>query len=220
MEVFQYNTKSPTSKSLYAYNLIKEKVVSGIWESGKKIVVNKLIKELNMSRRPIMDALHMLEVEGFLEIVPQSGCRVITFEKKEIIDQIMLSASLEGLSAELAAQRRMEQQIDKVLSWHESYFDREIKITDNIAFFLYNRMIHNSICEMTHSTRIEKEAKLMWDINDFFLTNVESIHLEFESAIRYHHEILLAIKEQDSKKAGKIMEEHMYAYINLLKNKL
>lgn len=217
MEINTYSSKAPIKKSLYVYNVLINKIMTTEWEFGKKIIVNDLIDSLNVSRRPIMDALKMLETEGFLEIIPQSGCYLITPTKKEIIDQLLLSSTLEALCADLAAKNSSSKEIENLLVYNNKFVKNPGEISNNFEYYSYNRQIHFTISDMTHSTRIPDYSRLMWNLNDFFLTNT----LPFESeriynSIHEHDEIITAISNRDSDLAKSLMQKHLHGYIRLI----
>ena len=82
---------------------MKKEILTGKWKFGEKILVNKLIEKYDVSRRPVMDGMKMLENDGFIEIIPQSGCKIVNYSKKNILDQLLLSSYIESLCTELAA---------------------------------------------------------------------------------------------------------------------
>jgi DNA-binding GntR family transcriptional regulator len=67
--------------------------------------IDKIAADLKMSRQPVMDALRRLATEGFIEVVPQVGCRVRRPEIDETRDFFELFAECEATTAELAATR-------------------------------------------------------------------------------------------------------------------
>ena len=212
-----FDSSTPMRKSDYVYKLIMEKILSGEWGLGKVIVVNELIDSFNVSRRPIMDALKMLEVEGFLEIIPQSGCHIINPSKKEVIDQLILSYSLEALCTELAAKNSKPELIDKLIAYNQTFIDNPEKIGNSAEYYTYNRHIHYGITEMADSKRISSISRLMWNLNDFLLINL----LPFDSnrtknSIQEHQDILIAIKEQDIEGAKGRMKQHLLGYVKYI----
>lgn len=221
MYLFNNEMKGAVMKSVTAYNKIKQHLMSGKWDFGEKISIPELIDTLKISRRPIMDAMKMLESEGFIEIVPQSGCKVIDYSKKDIIDQLILSSSLESLCAELASENHTPDEITTAIKYNDDIKQSPEQIKDKFHYFKYNREIHYHIASMTHSNRIIKETMRMWDLNDFYLLNLfEEIKFDLNESISFHDRILTAIKEKEAKQAGNAMKEHMLEYVIKVKHNL
>lgn len=61
------------SKSEIAYGIIKEKIITGFLPPRVTVSEDALIKELNMSRTPIREALQTLQKEGFVSVYPRKG---------------------------------------------------------------------------------------------------------------------------------------------------
>ena len=94
------------SKTNYAYEYIKKKLKAGECRFGEEISVIEIAKELGYSRRPVIDALKKLELEHFVEIVPQTRCRVINYTREQMYDHFLTVMALEGMGAKLAAEKK------------------------------------------------------------------------------------------------------------------
>lgn len=90
---------------------LREAIVGGIYLPGQRLVEEDLALELEVSRGPIREALHLLAVEGFVEIEPRRGAKVAIFTRKQADDLFVMRLTLEGLVARLAAERRTDQQL-------------------------------------------------------------------------------------------------------------
>ncbi len=112
--------KGPKMKSMYVYEEMKKELLTGKWKFGEKILVNQLIEKYDVSRRPVMDAMKMLENDGFIEIIPQSGCKIVDYSKKNILDQLLLSSYIESLCTELAALNHHNEEIEYVENYISS----------------------------------------------------------------------------------------------------
>src|SRR4051794_7970499 len=149
----KYYQKTKT-KSQSVYEQMKKELLTAKWKFGEKILVNELIDKFNVSRRPVMDAMKMLESDGYIEIIPQSGCKVIDYSKKNILDQLSLSSSIESLCAELAALYRKTEEIESLEYYQSTIKKNPNKLFDKFNYLAYTREVHLSIFMMTHSELI------------------------------------------------------------------
>ncbi len=62
------------------YEIIKDKILTQQYHLGEKVNIDTLAAELNVSNSPIREALTMLEKHGLVEIIPNNGARVISFD--------------------------------------------------------------------------------------------------------------------------------------------
>ncbi|MDN3233175.1 MULTISPECIES: GntR family transcriptional regulator [Priestia] len=219
--VYKQIQKAPIMKSMHVYEILKEELFSGAWDFGEKILVNELIEKFNVSRRPVMDALKMLNSNGFIEIIPQSGCKVVEYSKKNVLDQLLLSSALESLGAELAATNHTDSEINSLCKYQENVKNNLEKFNDHAYYFKYNREIHAHIMLMTHSDKIQKHAIQLWDLTDFYLLNsLDKLKTDIDGSIKEHDQIIEAIKDKDKIKAKTLMERHIRSYMTKLKEQL
>ncbi|MDQ1005200.1 DNA-binding GntR family transcriptional regulator [Neobacillus niacini] len=220
-ELYKSFQKAPVMKSMQVYERMKEELLSGEWKFGEKIFVNNLIEKFNVSRRPVMDALKLLHSNGFIEIIPQSGCKVVDYSKKDVLDQLLLSSALESIAAELAAKNHTSAEINSLCSYQENVKKNLEKFNDKAYYFKYNREVHAYIMLMTHSERVQNQSVQLWDLNDFYLLNsLDKLKFDIAESINEHDQIITSIKERDAIKAKVLMEEHIRAYMEKLREQL
>jgi DNA-binding GntR family transcriptional regulator len=85
------------------YELVKGRILDGTYGPGHRLVIDQLGRENGISTIPWREALRRLEAEGWVEIVPNVGARVATFDAGEWARTMRLLARLEGLATSLAA---------------------------------------------------------------------------------------------------------------------
>lgn len=73
-----------TSLREQVYDFLRKEMLQGRLPQGSNIDLNKIAKELGISKTPLRDALIRLETEGFVETLPRRGVRVAPLRMKEI----------------------------------------------------------------------------------------------------------------------------------------
>jgi DNA-binding GntR family transcriptional regulator len=206
--------KAPKMKSISVYEQMMMDLLSGKWSFGDKILVNELIDKFNVSRRPVMDALKLLQSNGFIEIIPQSGCKVIEYSKKNILDQLLLSSTLESLCAELAALHHTKEEIEQLENYHSQFKNKLEDLKDKFVYLKYTRDFHYPVVMMSHSEIIIKNTVQIWSLTDFYLLNSFDYFM-FDPAESFgaHEKIIDHIKNRNAKQAKKAMEEYTSSYI-------
>jgi DNA-binding GntR family transcriptional regulator len=91
---------------------LQARMVSGEIVSGTRLRQEALAEEFGVIRTPIREALRKLEANGLIELQPHRGALVRGLSAREIRDAYEVRAELEGLAAELAAQRIQHRQLD------------------------------------------------------------------------------------------------------------
>ena len=82
---------------------------------GSQILEAELMQEFAVSRTPVRDALLRLQALGYLTIYPRKGIFVARLTVREVLEQLEVLAHLEGLCAQLAAQRMTQPQRSQLL---------------------------------------------------------------------------------------------------------
>ena len=67
------SAQARTTRKQAAYEYIKKKILSCMYEPGVVMNEQTLCDELELSRTPVRDALSRLEQEGLVNIMPKKG---------------------------------------------------------------------------------------------------------------------------------------------------
>lgn len=86
-----------------AYEFIQGKLLTGEWTGGNLISEHAVAEQVGISRTPVREAIHQLELEGFLERVPRYGTLVRAPDHEEIRELFDLREALETYAAAEAA---------------------------------------------------------------------------------------------------------------------
>src|SRR5438309_11120403 len=91
--------------SMAATELIREAIVDGRLEPGRRLKEEELARELGISRTPVREALLVLQSEGLVAAEPNRGASVRAHDAADLDDLYQLRALLEGYAARRAAPR-------------------------------------------------------------------------------------------------------------------
>lgn len=84
---------------------IREQIVRGQHLPGMRLVEDRLANDLGVSRSPVREALRVLEVEGYVDMIPRKGVVVATLSMDEAAEIFEVRIALESLAARLAARK-------------------------------------------------------------------------------------------------------------------
>ena len=91
---------------------LQARMISGELVSGTRLRQEALAEEFGVSRTPVREALRKLQASGLVEVQPHRGALVRAPSAREIRDAYEVRAELEGLAAQLAAERIHHEQLD------------------------------------------------------------------------------------------------------------
>lgn len=208
--------------SSHVYDVVRERLLDGHWAAGESIAVDALRTELGVSKQPVMDALRRLASDDLVEIIPQVGCRVPFFERKDLADFFVIFASAEGEATAISARRRSDSKLIDLELINERIGRISPKASaDDRAreYRLLNRQFHSVVLDMADSASATRVSRRMWDMSDLLINTVGVTHpLSSEIAERHddHVRIIAALRDRDENAARAIMTAHILRNIPML----
>ena len=114
------NTPVETKQNLkiQAYSILKEKIVSCEYRPGSMLNEAQLAAELGFSRTPIREAISILEMDGFLRIVPKKGILVTDILLGDIVQIFQARMEIEPIALKLAGPNIPQEEL---LAWKEVF---------------------------------------------------------------------------------------------------
>jgi len=94
-------------QTMKAYAALRELIVEGQLPPGARLSEMSMVRRLGVSRTPARMAMVRLKEEGLVEPASSGGFSVRGFTELEVLAAIEIRATLEGLAARFAAERRL-----------------------------------------------------------------------------------------------------------------
>lgn len=188
---------------------LREELLGGVHLFGATLSSAGLALRLGVSRRPVMDALARLESAGFIEIIPQVGCRVVVPDRKDLQEHFQMASVLDGGAARLAAVRataedRAELRLALELGGVAA------AANDAERWAEANKRFHAAILDASGNRRIFALAQGAWDLSDFYLQRRPRADLPRSQ--EEHEGIAAAIERKEADRARSLMEAHLVRF--------
>jgi DNA-binding GntR family transcriptional regulator len=196
-----------------AYERIREAIVEGRYEPGRRLVEARVAEELDLSRTPVREAIRRLDAEGLVVTERNRGAVVRELSVEDVRDLYELRIRLESYAAELAATRiaplelvQLEADVDR--------FSALVAKADGTVGSLRqlgaaNRAIHDRIVDASHHQRLGAMLRRAVDIPLVFRAFRSFGRSELERSDLFHRLIASAIEQRDGRRAGRLMAEHI-----------
>ncbi len=204
------------------YDQIKERLLEGRYAAGQRLSTEELRVEFGVSKQPVMEALRRLSGDGLIDILPQVGSRVATYDLREVEDFFLMFGGFEGTIAGIAAVRRTDEQLaDLDMISHRIGLLRAEKDADARArgYRVWNRRFHEAIHVMAHSRIMADTSLKMWDLSDF-LINTTGVPQPLSSALDQRHDdhetIRDALHAGNQPRARAEMERHIVGTVAVI----
>lgn len=200
------------SKNTEIYELVIDRLVSAQYGFGERLLVKELAAETGASRQPIMSAINRLSAEGFVRIIPQVGCEVISPGPEEIADFFLLFQRIEGLLAELAARRRIESDLLELSIAQQRLIAHIASSAPSPPIYLQlNQAFHRTVYEIARSPLLGRKQRNNFNMSDFFITHSVGFGALMPNAPGEHDQIIDAIRARDGDGARQEAEAHIGA---------
>ncbi|MCV9999642.1 GntR family transcriptional regulator [Pararhizobium sp. YC-54] len=109
--------------------LIREDILNGALQPGRRLVEGALCEEYAVSRTVIREALRQLESEHLIQVLPNVGPAVTVLTEDEIKSIYVVRATLEGLAGKLFALNATAEQCQDLLRLRDR-LDKEYRHGD------------------------------------------------------------------------------------------
>jgi DNA-binding GntR family transcriptional regulator len=200
--------ENPTLIKDQIYDKIKKEILSGSISPGSRVLEGRLAKQVNVSRTPVREALHVLEMEGFLESFPRVGYRVRQITWMEAIEINEIRAVLEPLAVKKAIESEDQSYIDEL----EEVLKKTEKTArqNQINSFLQNDAEFDEIIVRASGmkTLVDVWATLRHRLKLYRMGAQDSLETMMRS-IKGHWKILECLKAKDKEGVNRAIIEHL-----------
>lgn len=187
---------------------LRTAILDGNLKAGQRLMEVQLAEQLGVSRTPIREAIRKLELEGLVVMLPRKGAYVANMSFKDLIDVLEIRASLEGLAASLASERRRDEDIVE-LERVAKEFEKSVREANIDDVLKKDVEFHEKIFIMANNKKLYQLITSLWEqVHRFRVTYVSNYEASL-SLVDEHNRILEAIKEGDSELAKKYATEHI-----------
>ncbi len=190
------------------YQALRRSIILGIYEPGQRLTEEEVAQEAGVSRIPVREAFRLLASEGFLEYSPNRGMVVVDFGVDEIRDIWRVRANIEGLAAELSAERISQSEIAELTDLLQgmevaSAVEDWERTTELLMEF--DEVIIASTKSPVLMAMARSLQSITWDIRSYIQTS------SMREPVPYleHRKIYEAICEGKAEKARTLTEEHI-----------
>lgn len=186
--------------------LLRDGIVSGKLPLGGKLNEEELSSILKVSRTPIRQALHILELEGLIELIPRRGAFVCQMSQKDAEELYQILGMIEGFAVrQLIANKKMDlYSLEKIISRMAEHI-KKVNLKDIIKA---NFDFHSTIVEMLGNRRLLTTYKTAQNATRLFQSMGLSSKKDWTMSLQDHRQILTAIRRGDAETASQLCLGH------------
>ncbi|MEM7034910.1 MAG: GntR family transcriptional regulator [Chloroflexota bacterium] len=200
-------TKTFRSKKEFAYEVLRENILTGQLEPGTRLIIDDLAKDLSVSPIPVREALQLLQSDGFVSIEPYVGARVKEIQVDLVQEVFELLSSLEVISSRAACQKMTDEDFETLESLIRKMDD---EVEDLETWSKDNVQLHQYICDwagMSLTQTLMERVVDHWDwLRRYYLEDV-FVH-RVRGAQKDHWELLEALQTRNPAHVTAVVEAH------------
>src|SRR5690349_9685038 len=186
-------------------DLLEEAILEGGLKPGERLGAEALAQRFGTSRTPIREALLQLEAQGLVDVEPNRGAVVRSFDRDDLFDLYQLRALLEPRAAALAAPRISDADVERLRELCEA----EDQLVANEAF-------HRIILEAAGSPRLIDAMRAATGIPRAFRSVFWHDDRQREESLMCHRRLVAAFTTRDPQLAEAVMRMHILGAIAFL----
>ena len=134
------------TKQERVYRAIRERILSGTYGPGYRVVIDSLAEEFAVSALPVREAIRRLEAEGLVIYRPNAGAQVAPVDPGLFEQEMTLLAVLEGYATALAAPNLSPDDIGELTAINDRMVEAMEQL-DSLGFGRLNQEFHTLIHE-------------------------------------------------------------------------
>jgi DNA-binding GntR family transcriptional regulator len=208
-----------SSKRALVEGRIRRSINEGELKPGDKLNADQVARQLKVSRTPVREAFHRLELEGFLRVEPCVGTVVVGPELQEVIDIYAIRINLEGLATRLATPHISTEDAATLEESVREIGDLRPGEDDYARINAPNRAFHFGIYERSGNLPLVRIIESLWDRALRFWAHIRYVTGSAQST-QEHQAILGAIRAKDAQRAERLMQGHLERSYQLLQRYL
>ncbi|MBV9358717.1 MAG: GntR family transcriptional regulator [Chloroflexi bacterium] len=205
------------------YQLLRDRIGSHDYTPGERVRLDRLARELGVSRTPVREALNQLAAEGLIEIRPRRGTFVARADRRTIEELCQLRLMIDTFVGDLLARRITSSQLRSLRALYDKLvlLVQGDRYDDYGAYLERDRAFHSAIVRLVGNRRLTalyEEVNLpLWLVRA--QQHAGTPHDASES-LAEHRRILTALADRDPAAVVEAMGAHIRSSLAKLPTQL
>ena len=186
-----------------AYAIIKERLIHCIYKPGSFLNEAQLAADLGCSRTPVREAIHRLQVDNLVTVVPKKGIYVSDISLTDVQQIFQTRLEIEPVTLNMAIHHLPQAEL----------FDFREKFSGNLQdipnSYRLDTAMHLFIIEYCGNRYLIDMMKKVFEDNTRVIISSKQNQTHIHDAKREHLEIIDALISQDTDRAVSLMRTHV-----------
>lgn len=187
---------------------IRQLIIEGTLEAGKKVPEKELCESYGVSRTPLREALKVLATDGLLTLETNRGAWVRQITEKDLDEVFPVMGALEALAGELACRHVTAKEISHIRGLHEQML-LEYEQRNLDQYFALNQQIHEAILKAARNETLGTQYRSLATRVRRARYVANLTEERWAQAIDEHEAMIHALEKRDGMELAKILKNHL-----------
>lgn len=186
---------------------LREAILAGEYQPGERIRQDELAERNGASRLPVREALRMLEAEGLVTLVANTGAWVSSISASECQEMYEMRERLEPLLLRLNVPLVPDAMVDELEGLAAA-----MEQTDDVERFLQlDRRFHLSCLDFAATTVLGDTVLSLWNRTQHYRRAATRLMSSVgDRGIHYDHRLIVgALRHRDGDEAEQVLARHI-----------
>jgi DNA-binding GntR family transcriptional regulator len=186
---------------------LRDAILDGEYAPGERIRQDDLAERHGASRLPVREALRMLEAEGLVTLVANTGAWVATLSADECQELYLVRERLEPLLLKMNVPLITDAEIERL----QGLADRMEDSADVEEFLVLDREFHLSGMDHADTSVLTDLVKSLWNRTQHYRRAATRLFWsEGDRSVHHDHQLLVgALRRRDGDDAEMLLAQHI-----------
>ena len=190
------------------YKTLRKAILRGEFKPGERLMEISLANRLGVSRTPVREALHQLENDGLVIMIPRKGAQVADMTKQELHDVLEIRRSLERLAVKKAGENLTPEIVAALVAAGREF--RDMTDSDDLtAVAESDAKFHDIFFKASGNKKLIGLLEVMREQIYRFRVEVMKDKDMRKQLVGEHRKIVYALRDNQWPEAVKLMAEHI-----------
>lgn len=187
---------------------LRQAILTGELKPGERLMEIHLADKLGVSRTPVREAIHRLELEGLVTTIPRRGAEVAQITEKSMSDVLEVRRAVDALCTELACDRITDEELEK-LKQACGHFELCVGTKDARKIAQADVALHDIIVQATRNIRLIQLVNTLSEQMYRYRFEYIKDSSQHETLIKEHRIIYQSIVQKDKDTAAAAARTHI-----------